>query len=62
MPETIEKSLLDLDFAPLVLREKMFGGRFGGLCTQGRHFFNEDGDLLAHRPGVHRSLSAGGER
>ena len=23
----------------------MFGGRFGGLCTQGRHFFNEDGDL-----------------
>jgi glycosidase len=29
----------------LVLRESMFGGRFGGLCTQGRHFFNEDGDL-----------------
>ena len=29
----------------LVLRENMFGGRFGGLCTQGRHFFNEDGDL-----------------
>ena len=28
-----------------VLRENMFGGRFGGLCTQGRHFFNEDGDL-----------------
>jgi hypothetical protein len=23
----------------------MFGGRFGGLCTQGRHFFNEDGEL-----------------
>jgi hypothetical protein len=23
----------------------MFGGRFGGLSTQGRHFFNEDGDL-----------------
>ena len=23
----------------------MFGGRFGGFCTQGRHFFNEDGDL-----------------
>jgi hypothetical protein len=23
----------------------MFGGRFGGLGTQGRHFFNEDGDL-----------------
>jgi glycosidase len=29
----------------LALRENMFGGRFGGLCTQGRHFFNEDGDL-----------------
>src|SRR5208337_1311496 len=29
----------------LVLRENMFGGRFGGLRTQGRHFFNEDGDL-----------------
>jgi glycosidase len=29
----------------LVLRETMFGGSFGGLCTQGRHFFNEDGDL-----------------
>ena len=29
----------------IVLRENMFGGRFGGLCTQGRHFFNEDGDL-----------------
>jgi glycosidase len=29
----------------LVLRENMFGGRFGGLCTQGRHFFNEEGDL-----------------
>jgi glycosidase len=29
----------------LVLRESMFGGRFGGLCTQGRHFFNEGGDL-----------------
>jgi glycosidase len=35
----------------LVLRETMFGGRFGGLCTQGRHFFNEDGDL-------HRALAA----
>jgi hypothetical protein len=23
----------------------MFGGRFGSFCTQGRHFFNEDGDL-----------------
>jgi glycosidase len=29
----------------LVLRENMFGGRFGGLCTQDRHFFNEAGDL-----------------
>jgi glycosidase len=29
----------------LVLRENMFGGRFGGQGTQGRHFFNEDGDL-----------------
>jgi glycosidase len=29
----------------LVLRENMFGGQFGGLCTQGCHFFNEDGDL-----------------
>jgi glycosidase len=29
----------------VVLRENMFGGRFGGLCTQDRHFFNEDADL-----------------
>jgi glycosidase len=29
----------------LVLRETMFGGTFGGLCTQGRHFFNEDSEL-----------------
>jgi glycosidase len=29
----------------IVLRENMFGGPFGGLCTQGKHFFNEDGDL-----------------
>jgi glycosidase len=29
----------------IVLRENMFGDRFGGLCTQGRHFFNEDGAL-----------------
>jgi hypothetical protein len=28
-----------------VLRENMFGGRFGGLCTQGRHFFDEQGRL-----------------
>jgi len=29
----------------LVLRENMFGGRFGGMCSQGRHFFNEEGNL-----------------
>jgi glycosidase len=29
----------------LVLRENMFGGRFGGLGTQGRHFFDEESDL-----------------
>jgi glycosidase len=29
----------------VVLRETMFGGRFGSFCTQGRHFFNEEGDL-----------------
>jgi glycosidase len=29
----------------LVLRESMFGGRFGGKCTQGRHFFDEDAAL-----------------
>jgi glycosidase len=29
----------------LVLRESMFGGRFGGMCTQGRHFFIEDREL-----------------
>jgi glycosidase len=29
----------------LVLRENMFGGRFGGLCTQDRHFFDENGEL-----------------
>jgi glycosidase len=29
----------------LVLRENMFGGRFGGRCTQGRHFFDEHGRL-----------------
>ena len=29
----------------VVLRENMFGGRFGGLCTQGRHFFNEQAHL-----------------
>ncbi len=35
----------------LVLRENMFGGLFGGLCTQGRHFFNEDA-------GLYRALAA----
>jgi glycosidase len=29
----------------LVLRENMFGGRFGGLRTRDRHFFNEEGKL-----------------
>jgi glycosidase len=29
----------------LVLRENMFGGQFGGLCTQGRHFFDEQSRL-----------------
>src|SRR5262245_41996800 len=29
----------------LVLRESMFGGRFGSFCSQDRHFFNEDADL-----------------
>jgi glycosidase len=29
----------------LVLRENMFGGLFGGLCTQGRHFFDEQSHL-----------------
>jgi len=29
----------------LALRESMFGGRFGGKCTQGRHFFDEDAAL-----------------
>jgi glycosidase len=36
----------------LVLRENMFGGRFGGLCTQGRHFFNEDADLYQALAGL----------
>jgi glycosidase len=30
----------------LVLRENMFGGRFGGKCTQGRHFFDENAVLF----------------
>jgi glycosidase len=43
----------------VVLRENMFGGRFGGLCTQGRHFFNEDGHLykaLASLTALRREL------
>ncbi len=35
----------------VVLRENMFGGRFGGLCTQGCHFFNE-------RAPLYRALAA----
>ena len=34
-----------LSNSDVVLRENMFGGRFGGLCTQGRHFFSEQGRL-----------------
>jgi glycosidase len=43
----------------LVLRENMFGGRFGGLCTQGRHFFDEDSRLylaLASLTALRRQL------
>jgi glycosidase len=29
-----------------VLRENMFGGRFGGKCTRGVHFFDEDAPLF----------------
>jgi glycosidase len=29
-----------------VLRESMFGGRFGGKCSQGVHFFDEDAQLF----------------
>jgi glycosidase len=36
----------------LVLRENMFGGRFGSFCTQGRHFFNEDSDLYRALAGL----------
>jgi len=42
-----------------VLRENMFGGRFGGLCTQNRHFFNEQSDLyraLASLAALRRQL------
>src|SRR5262249_59839081 len=31
--------------AAVVLRGIRFGGRCGGLCRQGRQFFNEDGEL-----------------
>jgi glycosidase len=30
----------------LVLRENMFGGRFGGKCSKGVHFFDEDAPLF----------------
>jgi glycosidase len=30
-----------------VLRENMFGGRFGGKCTSGVHFFDEDAPLFS---------------
>jgi glycosidase len=43
----------------VVLRENMFGGRFGGLGTQGRHFFNEQGRLyraLASLTALRRQL------
>ena len=39
----------------LVLRESMFGGRFGGKCTQDRHFFDEDADSLQGTRGPDRS-------
>jgi glycosidase len=43
----------------VVLREAMFGGEFGGRCTRGRHFFNEDADLyraLAALIGLRKKL------
>jgi glycosidase len=30
----------------VVLRENMFGGRFGGKCSKGAHFFDEDAPLF----------------
>jgi hypothetical protein len=36
----------------LVLRESMFGGRFGGKCTQDRHFFDEDSVLYKALAGL----------
>jgi glycosidase len=36
----------------LVLRESMFGGRFGGKCTQDRHFFDEDATLYKALAGL----------
>jgi glycosidase len=36
----------------LVLRENMFGGRFGGKCTQDRHFFDEDTALYRALAGL----------
>ena len=34
-----------LSGSDIVLRENMFGGRFGSHATQGRHFFDENGEL-----------------
>jgi glycosidase len=36
----------------VVLRESMFGGRFGGKCTQERHFFDEDAVLYKALAGL----------
>ena len=36
----------------LVLRENMFGGRFGGKCTQERHFFDEEAPLYKALAGL----------
>ena len=36
----------------LVLRECMFGGKFGGKCTQGRHFFDEESSLYKALTGL----------
>ncbi len=36
----------------LVLRESMFGGRFGGKCTRDRHFFDEDAPLYKALSGL----------
>ena len=33
-----------------VLRENMFGGQFGGKCSQGVHFFDEDANCSSRFP------------